>query len=181
MSTNITNYSELAAEIARLKVEKTAQEAFLQQQYNMFCYKMETPVRVAKMVTSRIPGAAAFKEIMSGVGSVTKSNAKGDWLTRGLQLALPLVLNRTLLKKAGWLKKGLVLLVSETAASQVNQNRISNVVDRVASFIKPKKKAKVKPGSTPLNTPADPHRSPMITAEESVRDDDIYGARKDNS
>lgn len=176
MSVNITNVRELTAEIARLKAEKKEQEAFLQQQYDLFCHKLETPVRVAKMLASKVPGVAAIRGLASGISGAGKSNGKGDWLTRGLQLGLPLVLNRTLLKNAGWLKKGLVLLASETAASQVNQNRVSAVVDRITNFIKPKKK---KQKLAKESSPGSISHSPMITAEESVQDN-IYGIPKDS-
>lgn len=180
MSANITNFRELTAEIARLKAEKREQEAFLQQQYALFCYKVETPLRIAKMVTSRIPGVAALKGLASGIGIGNTSKSNSDWLTKGLQLGLPLVLNRTLLKNAGWLKKGLVLIASETAAGQVNQNRITALVDRIANFIKPKKKKKKEKIAQPQQgSPNTVGRAPMITAEESVQDN-IYGIPKDS-
>ena len=176
MSVNITNVRELTAEIARLKAEKKEQEVFLQEQYELFCHKIETPVRVAKMLSSKIPGVAAIRGLASGISGSSKLKGKGDWLTRGLQLGLPLVPNRTLLKNAGWLKKGLVLLASETAASQVNQNRVSAIVDRITSFIKPKKK---KQKLAKESSPDAKYHPPMITAEESVQDN-IYGIPKDS-
>lgn len=181
MSTNITNFDKLKAEIVRLKIEKKEQEIFLQQQYELFRYKIDTPVRVANMLMSRVPGVAALKGLASGIGNVAGSNTKGDWLTRGLQLGLPLVLNRTLLRNAGWLKKGLVLLASETAASQVNQNRVTSAISRIANFIKPKKKKKAKEAvaNGASKSPGIVGQPPMITAEESVQDN-IYGIPKDS-
>ncbi|MGO1596677.1 MAG: hypothetical protein ACTJFN_01300 [Sphingobacterium sp.] len=181
MSTTITNFDELTTEIARLKTEKKEQEIFLKQQYDLFCYKIETPVRVANMMVSRVPGVAAFKGLASGIGNVAGANTKGDWLTRGLQLGLPLILSRTLLRNAGWLKKGLVLLASETAASQVNKNRVTSVIDRIANFIKPKKKNKPKEAgaSGSPNPSGIAGHSPIITAEEGVQDD-AYGIPKDS-
>ncbi|MCL8000530.1 hypothetical protein M8994_20275, partial [Brucella sp. 21LCYQ03] len=97
-----------------------------------------------------------------------KSTGKSDWITKVLRLATPLVLNRTLLKNAGWFKKAVVTVASETAVGQVNQNSISSAVSGIANFIRPKKKvkkAKLLPGE--------------ITAEEAV-EGNKYGIPKDS-
>jgi len=182
MRTNVTNFDELSAEIARLKVQKKEQEAFLLNQYDLLKHKVEAPARIANMIFNRVPGISTVKGLISGIGQVTNKNNKADWLTKTLQLGLPLVLNRTLLKNAGWLKKGLVLLGSETVASQVNQTKITSVIDRLASFIKPKKKKKKKEAvvDAVVESPSVPaNHPPMITAEESVQDN-AYGIPKDS-
>ncbi|MCT1532314.1 hypothetical protein M3B46_15025 [Sphingobacterium daejeonense] len=182
MRTKVTNFDELTAEIARLKVQKKEQEAFLLNQYDLLKNKIEKPVRIANMVLNRVPGVSTVKGLISGIGQVTNKNNKADWLTKTLQLGLPLVLNRTLLKNAGWLKKGLVLLGSETVASQVNQSKVSSIIDKITSFIKPKKKKKKKGEivDVVVETPTiPPNHPPMITAEESVQDN-AYGIPKDS-
>jgi len=133
----INNIDDLKSEIARLSLIKTEQEAYLHNQYDLLKSKFTAPMRIANSIFSSIPGVGLAKNLLSKKQS---GSSKSDWLTRSLQLGLPVVLNRTLLKNAGWIKKGLVLLASETAARQVNQNKVGSVLGKLSDFIRPKKK-----------------------------------------
>jgi len=181
MRIKISNITDLQTEIARLKIEKKEHEQFLVNQYQLLKHKVEAPARIFNMVVSNVPGVDMVKGLISGIGS-KKGSGKSDWLTKTVQLALPLVLNRTLLKNASWLKKGLVLFASETAAREVNQTSVSSVIDKITSFIKPKKKKKkekLAEAEVVTAQVAPPQHPPMITAEESVQDN-IYGIPKDS-
>lgn len=139
----INNLHDLNAEIARLNLRRREQEAYLADQYTLLKAKVNAPMRYFQLITSRIPGVGMIKDITTSIGkSMQRKDA--DWLTRVLQFGAPLVLNRTLLKNAGWLKKAMVLLASETAIGQVNQDKISGLLNKVTSFIKPKKNKKKK-------------------------------------
>ncbi len=179
---SVNNIDDLNAEIARLKRLKIEQEDFLKNQYSLLKHKIETPVRVANMLMNRVPGVSTIKGLVQGIGDVTNKSNKSDWLTKTLQLGLPLVLNKTLLKNAGWIKKGLVLLASETAAKNVNQDNVSSWIGKITDMIKPKKKKKKNKVEAPVGeviNPVPPQHPPMITAEESVQDN-IYGIPKDS-
>lgn len=141
MSTKISNIVELKAEIARLKLLKAEQEAYLSDQYGLLREKVKMPSRVIGTIVSSIPGLDMVKSLFSAAIPSIKSG-KPDWLTNGLRLGLPLVLNRTLLRNAGWLKKAILLLASERAAGEINQDRVGSVISKVARFIRPKKKSK---------------------------------------
>ena len=181
MKNKITNIEELTAEIVRLKIQKNEQQVFLINQYDLLKAKISAPARVMNLLFSRVPGVGALKGIFAGIGAANNANSKSDWLTKTLQLGLPIFLNKTLLKNAGWLKKALVLLASESAATNINKAKISTVIDSITKLIKPKKKNKKAANSeyeivqtaVPVNHP------PMITAEESVQDN-IYGIPKDS-
>lgn len=143
MKAKINNIDELKLEINRLKALKTEQEAYLSSQYTLLKRKVEAPARVFGAITSSIPGVDLLKGLVSSAGSLSgkdKAGSKKDWLTKGIQLSLPFLLNRTLLKNSGWLKKSLVLLASESAAGQVTQDKVSSVISKVTDFIRPKKK-----------------------------------------
>lgn len=142
-SPRINNLSDLQAEIARLNIRRKEQEAYLTDQYNLLKVKINAPVRFFQSITSHVPGVGMLKGFTSGISKAVQSK-DADWLTRVLQLGAPIVLNSTLLRKAGWFKKALVLLASETAIGQVNQDKISGLVNKVTAFIKPKKKKKKK-------------------------------------
>lgn len=135
----INNLGDLQAEIAHLRLRRNEQEAYLGDQYKLLRAKIDTPFRLIRRITSHVPGVGMLKGLTSGIGKAVESK-DADWLTRLLRIGAPVVLNSTLLRKAGWFKKAMVLLASETAIGQVNQDRISGLVDKITTFIKPKKK-----------------------------------------
>lgn len=141
MSTKINNIVELKAEIARLKLLKVEQEAYLSDQYVLLRKKVDIPSRVLGTIASSIPGVDMVKGLFSAAVP-SKQSDKTDWLSNTLRLGLPLVLNRTLLRNTGWLKKGLLLFASERAANEINQDRVGSAISKVADFIRPKKKNK---------------------------------------
>lgn len=140
-SPKINNIQDLKGEIVRLHLRRKEQEAYLNDQYKLLKVKIDAPFRLIRGVTSHIPGVGMLKDVTSSIGKAMQSK-DADWLTRMLQFGTPIVLNSTLLRRAGWFKKAMVLLASETAIGQVNQDKISGLVDRVTTFIKPKKKKK---------------------------------------
>lgn len=142
-SHKINNLQDLKAEIARVNVRKREQEAYLLDQYGFLKTKIESPLRFVRNLTSSIPGASAVKGVATSIGKAMQGK-DADWLTSVLQIGTPLVLNTTLLRNAGWLKKAMVLLASETAIGQVNQNKISGFISKITNFIKPKAKKKKK-------------------------------------
>lgn len=175
MSTNkelrnkITNIDDLLNEIDRIGALRDEQELYLGTQFKLLKHKVEAPVRFVNMITSHIPGVNRVRDVVSSISANSEnSTGKSDWLTKVLRLATPLVLNRTLLKNAGWFKKAIFTVASETAVSQVNQSSISGAVAGIANFIRPKKrvkKAKLVPGE--------------ITAEEAV-EGNKYGIPRDS-
>ncbi len=151
MNVKINNIAELKAEIARLSQLKAEQEAYLSSQYMLLRKKIEAPARILGMLTSSIPGVDMVKGLFSSVLSKNKAAGKSDWLTNVLRVGLPLVLNKTLLRNVGWLKKSLVLLVSERAAGQVNQEKIGSILSKLTDLIRPKKKKKKHNDLQPLD------------------------------
>ncbi len=49
-------------------------------------------------------------------------------------------MNRLFLKNTGVFKKALMLLLSERAVGQINQDKISGLLSKLTKFIRPKKK-----------------------------------------
>lgn len=149
MSTKINNIDDLKSEITRISRLKVEQEAFLGDQYRLLRNKIAQPARVLGTLSSAIPGVDMLRGLFSAGASIAGKSKKpgaepssSDWLTKTFQIGLPLVLNKTLLKNAGWIKKSLVLLASETAAGKINQNAITSAISKVTDFVKPKKKKK---------------------------------------
>jgi hypothetical protein len=146
MRVNINNSEELKNELLRLNRLRKEQEVYLGDQYRLLKNKVQTPARVLGAVTSSVPGVGLVKSLFSSFSKSKTSEEvignKSDWLTKATQLALPFLLNKTLLKNSGWLKKSLVLLASEGAAGQINKDKINSFVGRIADYIRPKKSKK---------------------------------------
>ncbi|GEM62093.1 hypothetical protein SF1_00750 [Sphingobacterium faecium NBRC 15299] len=138
----IHNLAELKAEITRLKVLKNEQEAYLKSQMTLLNHKIETPMRIFNVVKSNVPGL----NMITGLFSPAKNSGgtDSDWLTKVLRIGVPFVMNRFFFKKASVLKKALLLLASEKALGQVNQDSITGIIAKVTDFIKPKKNKKRK-------------------------------------
>lgn len=167
-SQRISNITDLQAEIARLRLRRYEQEAYLGDQYKLLKEKVDVPFRLFRRVTAYMPGAGMLRDVTSSVRKVAK-NKDADWLTRILQFGAPIVLSSTLLRRAGWLKKSMVLLASETAIGQVNQNNISSLVNKVTSFIKPKKKKKKNKSENVLKERPAIVERPILEGEELPR------------
>jgi len=150
-ASKINNISELKSEIARLNALKFEQEVYLKDQYTLLNRKIEAPIRFFKTFTSRIPGVDIVTQLFSApkskLGVEDDANAQSGWITKVMRVGVPFILNRLFLRKAGWLKKALVLLASETALGQVNKDKVSAAVNKLSDFIRPKKKKnkKIKP------------------------------------
>lgn len=146
MKVNINNAEELKSELVRLSRLRREQELYLGDQYKIIKNKVQTPSRIVGAVASNLPGVSLVKGLFSSFtkdkSQVEFSDGKSDWLTKITKLALPLVLNRTLLKNSGWLKKSLVLLVSEGAVGQINKDNVNSFVGKIADYIRPKKSKK---------------------------------------
>jgi hypothetical protein len=155
MKVNINNSEELKCELVRLSRLRREQELYLGDQYKLLKNKVQTPSRVVGAIASSIPGVDLVKGLFSSFGKdkneAAFSNGKSDWLTKITQLALPLVLNRTLLKNSGWLKKSLVLLASEGTVGQINKDNVSSFVGKIADYIRPKKSKKKHKNIKPID------------------------------
>lgn len=143
MKRKINNIDELKWEIARLTELKREQEAYLTDQYTLIKRKVDAPTRIIRSIISSIPGVGLLKGIFSNANAKTINGASsGDWLNKAVRIGLPLVLNRTVLKKAGWLKKALVLFASQAAAVEVTQDNVTDILSKITKFIRPNKRKK---------------------------------------
>lgn len=131
----IKNLSDLRSEISRLNVLAKAQEQYLNDQYHLFNEKIAAPVRFAKSLFSWVPGVDLAK------GLFAKGRKDEDWVSKVLRIGLPVILNRFFLRRAGFLKRALVTLLSQQAVGVLNKDRVSNFVSKVADFIRPAKRS----------------------------------------
>ena len=144
---NIKNITELRAEIARLKSLKSEQEVYLKDQFNLFEYKIQAPARLYKRISSFFP---SFND------GVPNSNAlDSDWVTKAMRIGLPYLFNKILFKKSGFIKKGLLLMMSQQVASFLNKESISDLLDKITTVVKPRKRSKFSKDDTNYGIPPD--------------------------
>ncbi|SEL46161.1 hypothetical protein [Parapedobacter koreensis] len=129
----IKNLADLRAEIFRLKALAEEQEDYLSDQYRLFNEKVAAPARFVKSLISWVPGTTAVRELFA------KGKKDEDWLNKALRIGLPIILNRFFLRRAGFIKRALVTLLSQQAAGALNKDLVSNVINKVTDFIRPSK------------------------------------------
>jgi len=137
-SRKINNLADLRAEIVRLRQRKKEQETYLAAQFCLLRDKVGRPLRFVDAVVSGIPGSGAVKSLFSGIAKAAQGK-DSDWLTKTLQIAAPFVLNSALSKQVGKMKKALIFLLSEVAIGQVNGQKASRFIRKMAKVIRPKK------------------------------------------
>ena len=144
----IHNIEDLRAEIARLKVLKFEQEAYLGDQFDLLEYKLEAPMRLYERITSFFP---SVKEAFLTNGK----SAGSDWVTNSLRVGLPFLFNKVLFRKAGFIKKGLLLLASQQAAGFLNKDILAEGIDKITSLIHRSSKRTKKKRETDYGIPPD--------------------------
>lgn len=129
----IKHLDDLRSEIVRLKALAKEQEDYLGDQYRLFNEKLAAPVRFVKSITSWIPGVDLAK------GLFAKGRKDEDWLNKALRIGLPVILNRFFLRKAGFVKRALVTLLSQQAAGAISKDRLAGIINKVSDFVRPRK------------------------------------------
>ena len=124
MEKAFSSLAELQAEIQFLKVQQFKQEEFLKEQ-------LSSP----KAIFNTLGGL--FKTT-SGKHSFLKDFVNQDFITNISRVILPLFLNGVVFKKSGLIMKTLITFLSQKAASHVNSNALSGIVDKVSGFFKKK-------------------------------------------
>lgn len=153
-NTPINNLQELKQEIARLKLRKREQEAYLTQQFDILEEKITAPARLLSRITGFF-NTVADKSILN----FDKSLPGGDWFSNSLRIALPFLFNKVLFKKAGVIKKGLLLIASQQAASLVNKEQLTALIKSVTSLIRNGKKDRRREESSDFGIPPDSETS----------------------
>ncbi|WP_306552051.1 hypothetical protein [Daejeonella sp.] len=126
MGIKIQNIDDLREEVVRLEVVRT---------------EIETELKVeAQKITSkiRIPLILLRKLNNFFAGSKDKSRTKDgeDWVTSIFSIGLPLLLNRFLFPKSGFIVKSIIELISQTTAKTVNTDLIVEIIEKVSQWIK---------------------------------------------
>ena len=149
----IKNLSDLRLEIARLKALSGEQERYLGDQYHLLREKVAAPARFVRSLAQWVPGVNFTK------GLFEKGSKDEDWLSRSLRIGLPVILNRFFLRKAGFIKRALVTLLSQQAAGALNKDNIAGIISKVAEFIRPPAKRRKRARNEDYGIPPDSETS----------------------
>jgi hypothetical protein len=141
----------LHLEIARLRVQRLEYENDFRQIPERIKAKFKVPVMIYNKVGD---------VIKSLIGSDINNNALGkddkDWVTNIFRVGLPVLLNKYFFARSGFLTKSLVAMVSQKAAKNLNKDSISDLIDKVANWIKtPRPKRRREPVLTDYGIPPD--------------------------
>jgi len=131
---SIRNVDELKAEIARLKLLQKEQESYLSDQFILLKDKVESPIRFFNKITSWFP------KLTNNINSFGSSDLNSDWVTNSLRIGLPFLFNKVLFRKAGFIKKALLLVATQKMAGGLNQDKITKIIDKITDIIRPKAK-----------------------------------------
>ena len=126
MRTKILNIDDLRAEVARLEVARTEIETELKIEAQKITSKIEIPLLLLRKLNYFFGG------------SKDKSGSKSseDWVSSIFRVVLPLLLNRFLLPKSGFIVKSIIELISQTTAKTVNTDLMIELIEKVTQWIK---------------------------------------------
>jgi hypothetical protein len=126
MRIKIQNIDDLREEVVRLEVVRTEIETELKVE----AQKITSKIRIPLMLLRKLNNFFA--------GSKDKSRTKDgeDWVTSIFSIGLPLLLNRFLFPKSGFIVKSIIELISQTTAKTVNTDLIVEIIEKVSQWIK---------------------------------------------
>lgn len=140
MKVKIENIKDLRSELSRLRIQRAEYENDLQQISDQIQDKLRTPVKIINKIT----------DLFSSLLGINKNNIAGDeekdWVSRLFSVGLPVFLNRFIFRRSGFLMKSLVALISQKAATNLNMNSVSGLIDKVSDWIKSSKPRRRKRG-----------------------------------
>ena len=126
----IRNIGDLRSEIIRLQAEADVRELQIKQELDELSEQIKAPFQILKK-------ASGWLGLTEKEGQTSQ-----DWVTMIAQLGFPYLLNNLLFKRSGFLMKALVAILSQKAASGINQDAISGWIEKITQWIKKKRYSK---------------------------------------
>ena len=150
MRNKIENINDLRSELSRLRAERLEYENDFQQ----VSEKIKAKFRIPAMIYNRV------SDLLNSLLGTDTDDPSGkenrDWVTNIFRVGLPVFLNKYFFPKSGLLMKSLVALVSQKAAKNVNKDSVTDLIDRVADWIKtPRPKKRKEPVLADYGIPPD--------------------------
>lgn len=149
MRTRIQNSDDLRAEILRLRTVRSEIEGELKLETDRIASRFRVPLMLFSKVNDWV--SPMFKPNRNEPGSLQQ-----DWVTSIFRVGLPVVMNKFIFPKSGFLLKSVVELLSQNTAKTVNKDVVSDLINKFSEWIKStKRKKKQEPGIDDYGIPPD--------------------------
>lgn len=146
MRAKIQNIDDLRQEVTRLEVIRTEMESELKTETQ----KITSRLRVPLMLLRKLNDFFGVSRDKSG------KKVGEDWVSSIFRIGLPVMMNRFLFPKSGFIVKSVIELISQNAAKTVNKDLMSSVLEKLSEWIKsPKTKTKKEPEIADYGIPPD--------------------------
>jgi hypothetical protein len=126
MKAKIQNIEDLRAEIDRLGQVRVEMETDL---------KIEAVKITAKITAPLLLLGKLYDFLGFGKGK-SESKEGGDWVSSIFRIGLPVLMNRFIFPKSGFLMKAFIGLISQNAVKSFNTDFMSKVIEKLSDWIK---------------------------------------------
>ena len=133
MGNKIQNIDDLDAEINRLTKQRLEYENDLQLITDNISAKFNIPVMIFNKISD------FFGSLFGNPTDNASKQENTDWVTNVFRIGIPVFLNKFIFPRSGFLLKSVVAMVSQTAAKNVNKDTMTEIIDKVANWIKSSK------------------------------------------
>jgi len=149
MRTKIHNSDDLRMEILRLRTLRYGIEDKLKIETDKIVGKFHLPLMLLRKVNNWV--SPMFKDNRNEPGRLNQ-----DWVTSIFKIGLPVVMNKFLFPRSGFLLKSVVELLSQNTAKTVNKDVVTDLINKFSDWIKTsKRKKKLGPATDDYGIPPD--------------------------
>lgn len=142
MRTKIENIDDLRAEIDRLSQDRVLLEADLKHQAENIVAKIKAPFLLINKLSQFL-----------GIG---RDKQEGDWVSSIFRIGLPVLLNRYIFPKSGFIMKTILALITQNAAKIINKDFVSKLIEKISDWVKKSgEKSKKEPKMADYGIPPD--------------------------
>lgn len=135
MRAKIQNSDDLRSEILRLRAIRSELEGELKAETARITKRFRVPLMLLGKVNDWV--SPIFKPYRNEPGSLNQ-----DWVTSIFRIALPVVMNKFIFPKSGFLLKSIVEMLSQNTAKTVNKDVLTDLINKLSEWIKSSKRKK---------------------------------------
>jgi len=135
MRTSIQNSDDLRMEILRLRTVRSEIEGDLKVETDRITNRFRVPLMLFTKVNDWI--TPMFKSSRNEPGNLSQ-----DWVTSIFRIGLPVLMNKFIFPKSGFLLKSVVELLSQNTAKTLNKDVVTDLINKFSDWIKSGKQKK---------------------------------------
>ena len=146
MRTKIQNIDDLREEVIRLGVKRTEMESDLKIEVEKITSRIRLPLMILRKLN----------DFLGGSRDKSGKKVSEDWVSSIFRIGLPVMMNRFLFPKSGFIVKSVIELISQNAAKTVNKDLMGGLLEKLSEWIKsPKTRNKKEPELADYGIPPD--------------------------